>query len=66
MEEEGNGVVPRGRESNSAVQVIVVIIRPPRTLQVAKRLVICPVAILEGGKTCRINVRVPVFSVLPT
>lgn len=44
-----------GRESNSAIQVIVIIIRPPGTLQVAKRLIICSVAILEGKKKKKHN-----------
>lgn len=50
MEEEGNGVVLRSREGNGAVHVVVVIIWPPRTLQVAKRLVVLPVATLEESK----------------
>lgn len=45
MKEEGNGVVVWGRENNSAVHAIVVIVWPARTLQIAKCLFIFSVAI---------------------
>lgn len=65
MKKEGNGVVLRGRESNSAIHVIVIIIWPSRTLEIAKCLVILSVATLEKKKIA-INVGIPTFSVLST
>lgn len=40
-------MVLRGSENDGAVQVIVIVLRPPRTLQIAKRLVVFSVAILD-------------------
>lgn len=62
MKEEGNRMVLRGREGHCAVQVVVIIIGPPRALQVAKCLAIVSVTILK--KTIfTINVCLPIFSV---
>lgn len=47
MKEEGDAVVPRGPERHAALHVAAVAVRPPGTPQVAKRLVVFPVAILE-------------------
>lgn len=47
MKEEGDGVVEWGSEGHGAVHVVVVVTGPPRTLQVAKSLVIVSVTTLE-------------------
>lgn len=65
MKEEGNGVVVWGRENNSAVHAIVVIVWPARTLQIAKCLFIFSVAILEKRKFI-MNVCILILSALLT
>ena len=54
-----------GCENNSAIQVIVIIIWPSGTLQIAKSLIIFSVTTLEGKKIT-INVRIPIFNALST
>lgn len=62
MKEEGNRVVLRGREGHCAVQVVVIITGPARTLQVAKRLVVVSVTVLKKA-ILTTNVCLPIFSV---
>lgn len=50
VEKEGNGIVLWGSENNGAVQVIIILLRPSRTLQIAKCLVVFSVAICDKNQ----------------